>query len=94
VQATVICWGSNSSKQCNVPAGLNDVVTVSCGGHHTVVLTAAGKVLCWGNNTFRQCKPPTNLEGVVDISGGTDHTAALTEDGRLICWGRNKEGPM
>jgi hypothetical protein len=43
---TVVCWGSNSSGQSNVPLSLGATTQVTAGGSHTVVLTLGGSSAC------------------------------------------------
>ncbi len=83
----VVCWGSNTRGQCDVPADLENVVSVACGFEYTVALTAYGRVVCCGQNTSGQCDVPADLENVVSIECGCSHTAALTADGCVVCWG-------
>ena len=35
---TVVAWGGNSSKQCDVPTGLTDVVGISAGDSYSLVV--------------------------------------------------------
>jgi alpha-tubulin suppressor-like RCC1 family protein len=57
-----VCWGCNKYGQCKVPEGLENVVAVTCGFSHTVVLTGEGTIICWGQNDSGQCTPPNGLE--------------------------------
>ena len=86
---TVVCWGRNSSGQCNVPAGLSGVVQVAGGLSHTIALKADGTVVCWGDNSSGQSTVPAGLTGVVQVAGGDYHTIALKADGTVVCWGDN-----
>ena len=67
---TVVAWGSNSSNQCEVPSGLEDVVAIQAGGSHSLVLKEDGTVVAWGWNGFNQCDVPSGLEDVVAIQAG------------------------
>ena len=49
---TVVAWGNNDYRQCNVPKGLSNVVAISAGGLHTVALLRDGKVAVWGIDYF------------------------------------------
>ncbi len=73
----VVAWGSNLNAQTTVPAGLEDVVQISCGGYHSLVLRKDGKVVAWGDNDNGQTTVPAGLEGVVQIAAGSDHSLAL-----------------
>jgi alpha-tubulin suppressor-like RCC1 family protein len=68
---------------------------ISCGPHHTAVITPEGTVACWGRNDDGQCVVPIEVNvkrNVVAVSCGTIHMAALTEDGTVVCWGYNDRG--
>jgi hypothetical protein len=41
----VVCWGTNSDGQCNVPADLGPAVQVAAGWFHTAALLADGRVV-------------------------------------------------
>ena len=73
----VVAWGSNLNAQTTVPAGLEDVVQISCGGYHSLALRKDGKVVVWGNNNHGQTTVPAGLEDVVQISSGGYHSLAL-----------------
>jgi len=86
---TVVCFGDNSSGQCNVPAGLTDVKQVSCGALHTMALKTNGTVVGWGNNGDGQITPPGGLVGVKQVTCGNNHTCLLKSDGTVVCFGRD-----
>jgi alpha-tubulin suppressor-like RCC1 family protein len=65
--SSVWCWGDNSADQLGngtpggmtwipqrVANGLNGVVQISAGAHHTCALRNDGIVWCWGDNSFGQ----------------------------------------
>ena len=85
----VFAWGLNSSKQCDVPTGLTDVVGISGGGPHSLALKKNGTVVAWGDNDKQQCDVPTGLTDVVGIFGGGYHSLALKKDGTVVAWGWN-----
>ena len=85
---TVVCWGNNSSGQCDAPKG--KFVAVSAGSSHSAALREDGTVVCWGNNSSGQCDAPKGK--FVAVSAGSRHSAALREDGTVICWGDNSGG--
>jgi alpha-tubulin suppressor-like RCC1 family protein len=84
---TVVAWGSNSSGQTTVPAGLNRVVAIAAGGDHTVALKGDGTVVAWGSNSSGQTTVPGGLSDVVAIAAGAYHTVALKSDGTVVAWG-------
>src|SRR5689334_18877615 len=51
---TVSAWGYNFDGQCQVPAGLNQVVAVAAGAFFSVALRAGGTMMAWGDNQFNQ----------------------------------------
>ncbi|MDC1486670.1 hypothetical protein N8134_03945, partial [Flavobacteriales bacterium] len=55
---TVVAWGSNSDKQCDVPFGLTNVVAVQAGDRHSLALKEDGTVIAWGANSHNQCNVP------------------------------------
>jgi len=75
-------------------------VQVSCGGAHTAMVTASGKLLMWGSNSegqsghmLRQPHGEPNIvtsmeaEHCVSVSCGRYSTVATTKDGRCYFWG-------
>ncbi|MCM8824954.1 MAG: hypothetical protein NC937_02195, partial [Candidatus Omnitrophica bacterium] len=88
---TVVAWGYNGYGQCNVPAGLTNVVAIAAGGAHTVALKGDGTVVAWGDNWYGQCDVPAGLTNVVAIAAGGAHTVALKGDGTLVAWGRTSD---
>eukprot|EP00658_Telonema_sp_P-2_P082665 TRINITY_DN8784_c0_g1_i1.p1 TRINITY_DN8784_c0_g1~~TRINITY_DN8784_c0_g1_i1.p1 ORF type:complete len:1789 (-),score=688.48 TRINITY_DN8784_c0_g1_i1:283-5649(-) len=84
-----------------------DVVAISCGGAHTVCITAGGDVFQWGdpisgqlglvsNGPVRYPSKVQELSGqeVVKIDCGSFHTAALTSNGAILTWGHGGEGRL
>jgi len=89
---TVVAWGNNNSGQCDVPAGLSNVVAVSAGANHSLALRSDGTVVAWGDNSKGQCNVPSGLSGVVAIAAGKEHSLALKSDGAVVAWGDNTYG--
>jgi len=89
---TITAWGNNRKGQCNVPAGLTDVVQVVSGGSHTVALKADGTVVAWGGNEYGLCKVPAEVSGIAQIATSDRHTVALRADGTVVAWGDNRDG--
>jgi alpha-tubulin suppressor-like RCC1 family protein len=87
---TVAAWGFNNWGQCNVPAGLNDVIAVAAGTAHSVALRADGTVVAWGY--WPATGVPPGLNNVVAIAAGSAHTLALKSDGTVVAWGMNSFG--
>jgi hypothetical protein len=55
-------WGSNSSGQSAIPAGLNGVTAIAAGQYHSLALKSDGTVLGWGGNNFGQTTPPPTAD--------------------------------
>ncbi|MFC4600027.1 S-layer homology domain-containing protein [Cohnella hongkongensis] len=63
-------------------------VAISAGTHHSLALTASGKVVAWGRNESGQSSVPEEAEsGVIAIAAGRAHSLALKSDGSAIAWG-------
>ena len=83
----VIAWGDDSSGQCDVPAGLTNVVAVAGGYDFSVALNVNGTVVVWGDNTFGETNVPPGLTNVTSIAAGGGHVLALLENGTVVAWG-------
>ncbi|CAA6664323.1 unnamed protein product [Spirodela intermedia] len=83
------------------------VVSVACGGAHTLFLTEKGHVYATGLNNFGQLgimigathslaplKVSSLPEKIILISAGYHHSAAVTENGELYVWGNNSSGQL
>lgn len=86
--------------------GLPKVRKVSCGWHHTLVLTWDGRVFAFGGGCFgqlglgscRQCPSPSHValpvecnSSVVDVAAGFACSLAATEQGWVYAWGSNEK---
>lgn len=91
-EATVVAFGRNDSGQCNVPAGLSNVIAIAAGGFHSMALLSNHTVVAWGDNTYGQCNVPLGLTDVVAIAAGGFHSLALKSNGTVVAWGRNDSG--
>jgi Regulator of chromosome condensation (RCC1) repeat len=91
---TVVAWGCGdftNAGQCDVPAGLSDVVAISAGAYNSLALKADGTVVAWGCG-FGLCDVPAGLSNVVAISAGRFHNLALKADGTVVAWGCGTPG--
>lgn len=89
----VLAWGLNANGQCNVPAGLSNVVALAAGSRrHSVALKADGTVAAWGYNLSGQCTVPPDLTDALAVAAGSVHSAALKADGTVRAWGDNADG--
>ncbi|HRZ56278.1 MAG TPA: hypothetical protein P5525_12570 [Candidatus Paceibacterota bacterium] len=87
---TVFAWGVNRLGQCQVPAGLSNVVDVAAGQAHNLALRHDGSVAAWGWNVCGQATVPADaLKDVAAIAAGGGHSVALKNDGTVRAWGRN-----
>ncbi len=84
---SVTVWGDGSSGQTNVPAGLTNIMAISAGTRHNLVLRSNGTVVAWGLNTSQQTNVPATLNGVRAVAAGADHSVALRTNGTLVTWG-------
>jgi alpha-tubulin suppressor-like RCC1 family protein len=108
----VFAWGYNAEGQLglgdhgdgtnrNVPTvvpGVNEVVAVAAGPHHSFALSRDGTVMACGRNDYGQLglgdtddrdtfTVVAGLRGVVDIDAGLFHSIAATVEGGLYTWG-------
>ncbi|XP_037938854.1 E3 ubiquitin-protein ligase highwire [Teleopsis dalmanni] len=81
------------------------VVQISCGLHHTVVLTLAGEVFTFGSNQYGQLgtgdlQPiggpvKVNLQGAISqVAAGSNHTVLLTYKGMVYTFGQYTKGQL
>ena len=81
----VICWGSNSYGQLDVPT-LNSPTQISAGSYQTCAIDSTG-VVCWGKDIGTM---PTMISPT-QISTGTSNNCAM-DNGSVVCWGDNFYG--
>lgn len=86
----VVAWGLNQDGQVNVPAGLTNVFSIAGGLHHSLAVTADGRVMGWGGYGCPiVTNVPSGLTNAVAVAAGEYHSLALTTEGRVIAWGDN-----
>jgi len=85
-------WNGSTYVSMTVPSGLSNVVGIAAGGHHSLALTAEGRVVAWGYNGHGQTDVPSGLSNVVAMAAGGNHSLALTAGGRVVAWGFNEDG--
>lgn len=93
-EGVVLSAGSNGAGQCNT-SDFSDIIDISAGLQHTVVLDSNGKVSATGSNASGQC----NVEEwadftIVDVSAGFQFTAALKNDGTVVAIGNNERDQL
>lgn len=93
------------SSPSPVPFSSVEVVSISPGGRHTLMLTSRGEVFTCGSNDFGQLgregsqtrlQQVTGLSqyNVVQISAGANHSLAVDEWGSLFSWGSDEYGQL
>ena len=88
----IIGWGDNSLGQLRVPATVNNIVSVVCGGDHSLALLADGTLVGWGNDSFNQDSIPASANQVAALAEGDTHSLALNSNGSVVAWGDNSSG--
>lgn len=87
-------------QKINLPS-TSPVVQVSCGLHHTIVLTLTGEVFTFGSNQYGQLgtgdlQPhfsPVQVKvngAVCQVTAGSNHTALLTTKGVVYTFGNHQ----
>jgi alpha-tubulin suppressor-like RCC1 family protein len=71
----VVAWGRNFGGQCNVPAGLRDVLAVAGGERSSFALKKNGTVVAWGGNAMGETNAPATLT----------NASAITANGYAMC---------
>lgn len=87
-------------KQPDLPAKL--IQQVACGGAHTLLVTASGRLLACGlgeqgqlglgsmqNDGVFQEVP--GIESIINVAAGHWHTLAVSKKGNVYAWGSNKK---
>jgi alpha-tubulin suppressor-like RCC1 family protein len=108
----VLGFGFNDKKiyRPKLSENLTDlnIINMSCGAYHTLVLTSSGDIYSWGWNQFGQTGNesdseyqliPMKINGMKSekfkaISCGFWNSMALTEDGRVFSCGQNTYGQL
>ncbi|XP_063706462.1 E3 ubiquitin-protein ligase highwire-like [Culicoides brevitarsis] len=84
----------------------NPVVQVSCGLHHTVLLTLTGEVFTFGSNAYGQLgtgdlqpvQTPVQVvrfKGkAIQVAAGSNHTVILTASGNVFTFGKYHKGQL
>lgn len=91
---SVLAAGSNGAYQCNTE-GFSNIIDISAGLQHTVVLGSDGKVSATGSNSAGQCNVEEWEElNIVDVSAGFQFTAALKNDGTVVAIGNNERNQL
>ncbi|XP_039296337.1 uncharacterized protein LOC111057898 [Nilaparvata lugens] len=76
------------------------ITMISCGCHHSALLTDNGRVHTWGRNLDGQLGNGVRTKEAlhptqINIGNcGCHHSALLTDNGRVHTWGRNLDGQL
>jgi len=104
--------GHNHEQNCLIPTlveSMQDFVVqqVSCGAHHTALLTDKGTLYTFGKNENgllghddeENRLVPTLVEAletinITQVSCGNEHSVALSDQGQIYTWGRGAFGEL
>mmetsp|Transcript_14147 Transcript_14147/g.39114 ORF Transcript_14147/g.39114 Transcript_14147/m.39114 type:complete len:563 (-) Transcript_14147:2003-3691(-) len=104
--------GLGNETNCLVPTRVvhlegKHVAQVSCGSHHTALITKTGSLYSFGKNEHgllghgdeeKRLEPTfvRSLESisVSQVSCGNEHSVALSDDGQIYTWGRGTFGEL
>lgn len=81
-------FGSNSYLDTIPAAAQANVVAVTAGLRHAVVLKRDGSLFAWGESFENKLNVPGGTDFVA-VAAGLYHTLALTTDGRVVAWGQS-----
>jgi len=81
----------------------NNIVDISAGESHVLIINSRGMLLAWGSNQFGQLGDGSNINSAIPIQVGTDtdwaqacagngFSLAVKKDGTLWAWGDNTYG--
>lgn len=91
-------------SKVNIPSS-SPVVQISCGLHHTIVLTSAGEIFTFGSNQYGQLgtgelqavSTPVQVKipGVgSQVAAGSNHSVVLTTKGLVFTFGNFQKGQL
>src|SRR5439155_538544 len=95
---------NNRNNPILIP-NLNQIIQISAGHHHSLVLSNNGHVYAFGYNDVDQLGlkdiigivTPTlipNLNQIIQISAGHSHSLALSNTGQIYAFGNNGYGQL
>jgi alpha-tubulin suppressor-like RCC1 family protein len=98
-----------STMRCNKVGSTVDslnpnVLSVTCGGYHTMILTKDNELyacgsnrygqLCLGDNKHRKTFTKVDIHNVVSVTCGENHTMIVTKNNELYSCGYNASGQL
>jgi len=98
-------WPGYENRPARHPL-FDDVIAISVGGGHRMVIASDGTLWGWGSNDYGQVGtgrtgrnariyPATKImEDVIAVSAGSNFTMAITSDNALWGWGNNAWGKL
>lgn len=89
---TVVAWGDNTRGQCDVPAGLDNVIAVAANAYVSVALKDDGSVVAWGDSNQGAVSVMPSASGSIAVNCGFEHGLWADQDGNLHAWGDNLSG--
>ncbi|KMS98616.1 hypothetical protein BVRB_3g070590 [Beta vulgaris subsp. vulgaris] len=108
--SSVIGFGADAYEPTIVPGLPPDVVSVSAGHYHSLVVTAEGELWAWGRNNEGQLggdlleprnlwNEPKRVEGLSNVKVQAAFASgvisvAIGDDGSIWTWGRSKRGQL
>lgn len=91
----------------NISSITSSITELSCGSHHSVVVTASGEVYSWGRNsegqigngTRKEQKTPSVVLHLKEreisyVACGADFTIVIDSNGKMYGWGQNDGGQI
>lgn len=92
----LVGWGMENGGRSGIPQlfprGLADVVAISAGFSHGMVLKSDGRVIVWGHIGTNLAAAPPDLTDVTAVSAGERFCLALKKSGSVVAWGEDNYG--
>jgi alpha-tubulin suppressor-like RCC1 family protein len=100
---TLVGWGYNKYGQLagteevvKTPSkisDLSDIIDISAGGSHSLVLKSDHTVWSFGKN-YNEPENVSGLTNIIAIAAGAGHNIVLDIDASVWAWGSNREGEL
>jgi alpha-tubulin suppressor-like RCC1 family protein len=91
VNGTIVCWGSNSLGQLNVPINLGPFVYVSAGYNFNCAIRFIDRsIVCWGNPSNLANQPSVIGNAFLSVWAGASVACSIQLGNQTSsCWGDN-----